>query len=157
MKYNFKKIVSWILLLVWMYIIFSFSNQTGGDSGGLSGKIVQVIINIFNIDTTENIYNTLQFAVRKLAHATEYFILGILVFNALYNTINSIKKIPLISITICIIYSITDELHQFFIPDRVASIKDCIIDSTGSLFGIIFCILLVSLITRIKNKNNLLK
>ncbi len=153
MKSNLKKIISWGLVFIWAFIIFNFSNQDGGESGSLSGKIVEFILNVFNIAYSENIFNTLQFIVRKLAHATEYCILGILVFNAFYNTINNLKKVSILSFAVCVAYAATDEFHQLFIPDRVGSIKDCIIDSTGALFGIILYIVFLCII----NKSSLKK
>lgn len=152
MKLNFKQIVSWILVFIWVCVIFGFSTQDGSTSGGLSGKIVEIILNIFNIEYSENIFSTLQFVVRKLAHATEYCILGILVFNAFYNTFDNIKRITIISFIFCVAYSATDEVHQLFIPDRVGSIKDCIIDSTGALIGILICISFLCIINKISLK-----
>lgn len=149
MKSNLKKIISWSLVFIWLCIIFGFSSQDGGESGSLSGKIVEFILKTFNIDYSENTFNTFQFIVRKLAHGTEYCILGILIFNAFYNTLTSIKKVTIISFIFCAAYAATDEVHQLFIPDRVGSIKDCIIDSTGSLVGIILCIIFLHIINKI--------
>ncbi len=145
MKKNMKKIISWILVALWLYVIISFSNQTGGESGGISGKIVQIIIDIFNINNTESTFSTLQFFVRKLAHLTEYAILGILIFNALYNTINNLKLIVIISFVCCALYSIIDEINQLSVAGRVGSFKDCLIDSTGALLGVLFCLFIISL------------
>lgn len=152
MKSNFKKIVAWVLVFLWMCVIFGFSSQSGGESGGLSGKIVSFILNIFNISETEDIFNTIQFIVRKLAHGTEYLLLGILVFNAFYNTLTGIKKISVVSFVFCVVYSMTDEFHQLFIPERVGSIKDCLIDSTGALLGIIFCLIIILIVNKLKTK-----
>ncbi len=47
------------------------------------------------------------------------------------------KKAILITLLISIIYAFSDEFHQFFIPGRFASLKDVLIDSTGSLCSIL--------------------
>lgn len=150
---NLKKIFCWLLVLAWSCIIFGFSSQDGSQSGGLSGKIVDIILNLFKIDATEDIYNNLQFIVRKLAHFTEYFILGVLTFNAFCHTFDNLKKASILSFLFCAIYSITDEFHQSFIPERVASVKDCIIDSTGAFIGISICIIAILIFKPANSKN----
>lgn len=45
----------------------------------------------------------------------------------------------LIAFIISIIYAVSDEAHQLFVPGRVFSIKDIIIDSLGSLSSILIC------------------
>ena len=48
-------------------------------------------------------------------------------------------KLIILSIIIAILYGISDEIHQFFVPGRASSIKDVLIDSTGILFaGLIY-------------------
>ena len=97
-------------------------------SSSQSGFIVNILNNILNINNTE----ILSLIIRKSAHFTEYFILGMLVYNAtrLHN-----KKIYL-AIIICIIYAISDEIHQIFVPGRSCQITDICIDSFGSIVGI---------------------
>ena len=46
-------------------------------------------------------------------------------------------KYLLITILFSIFYAITDEFHQLFVPGRVASLKDILIDNIGSLCSII--------------------
>lgn len=40
------------------------------------------------------------------------------------------------SLLICILYAISDEIHQVFVPGREAQVKDVIIDSGGAAVGI---------------------
>jgi VanZ family protein len=40
-------------------------------------------------------------------------------------------------ILICVLYAISDEIHQSFVPGRGPSIIDVFIDSTGAITGII--------------------
>ncbi len=47
------------------------------------------------------------------------------------------NKMILIILLISLIYSISDEFHQLFVPGRFASIKDILIDFTGSLFSVL--------------------
>ena len=42
-----------------------------------------------------------------------------------------------LSIIVCIIYAISDEIHQIFVPDRSCQVYDMMIDSLGSIVGIL--------------------
>lgn len=42
-----------------------------------------------------------------------------------------------IIILISLVYAFTDEIHQLFVPGRFASLKDILIDLTGSVFALI--------------------
>lgn len=118
-----------IFVIIWMMFIFIMSSFNSNESSNQSNFIVNILSNIFNISNIE----ILSFIVRKLAHYTEYTILGILVYNLIY----SYNKKIYISIIICIIYAISDEIHQLFVPGRSCQITDILIDSMGSVTGII--------------------
>lgn len=125
-----KKQLSIILVLIWMIIIFIMSSFNAEDSANQSNFIVNIIANILNI----NNISLLSLIIRKLAHFTEYLILGTLVINMF--TKNNAKKTYLLSILLCIIYAISDEIHQIFVPGRACQLKDILIDSVGSITGI---------------------
>ena len=125
-----KKQLSIILVLIWMIIIFIMSSFNATDSANQSNFIVNIISNILNIENVR----LLSLIIRKLAHFTEYLILGTLVINMF--TKNNAKKTYLLSILLCIIYAISDEIHQIFVPGRACQIKDILIDSVGSITGI---------------------
>lgn len=124
-----KKIISLILVIIWMIFIFVMSSFDGNESSTQSNFIVNFIVNVFNINNVDII----SLIIRKLAHFTEYLILGILVSNMMIH----FDKKCYISIIICIIYAISDEFHQMFVPGRNSQIYDMIIDIFGSLTGII--------------------
>ena len=125
-----KKKLSIILVLIWMIIIFITSSFNATDSANQSNFIVNIIANIFNI----NNISLLSLIIRKLAHFTEYLILGFLVINMF--TKNNINNLYLISIILCIIYATSDEIHQIFVPGRACQLRDILIDSIGSITGI---------------------
>ena len=121
---------SLILVILWMILIFIMSSFDDNSSSNQSNFIVDIVVNILKIDNIE----LLSLIIRKLAHFTEYFILGILVIN-MFNR-NNISNKYLISIILCIIYACTDEIHQFFVPGRSCQVTDVIIDSMGSIMGV---------------------
>lgn len=135
-----QKIIKLTLVIPWMLIIFLFSNQKAEDSSKLSDGIIVKVANIFvdkelSEEKREIILEKYTTIVRKTTHFIIYLILGILVVNLLceYN----IKQIILISLFICMLYSISDEFHQLFIDGRSGEIRDILIDTMGSLVGII--------------------
>ena len=117
-------------MLLWMLLIFTMSSFDATESANQSNFIVNIINNIFKIENIE----LLSFIIRKLAHFTEYLILGFLTINMLNK--NDISKKYLLSILICIIYATSDEIHQIFVPGRACQIRDVLIDSIGSITGV---------------------
>ena len=130
---------SWLLVLSWMILIFSLSAQPAEQSSQLSGGITDTVI-----ETVEKVVpnlsinrDTLSHLIRKNAHFFAYLILGILVTNALYySTKMQVKKQIILSFIICVLYAISDEVHQLFVPGRSGEVRDVVIDSSGAGVGI---------------------
>lgn len=134
-----RKLISWTMIIFWMILIFYLSHQPANKSNGLSSGITEKIVKImekvvpkFKVDI-----GRLNHIIRKNAHFFAYLILGILVSNGLRaSKIIGFKSIYL-ALIICILYAVSDEIHQLFIVGRSGQISDVILDSIGSLFGII--------------------
>lgn len=141
-----KKIINIILVIIWMIVIYSMSSANSTVSNEQSGYIVNFISKIFNISNL----GLLNYIVRKIAHITEYTVLGFLV----ENTIKNSNRNSYISLIICLSYAITDELHQSLVPGRSPQISDIIIDSIGSSLGIIIYTIIFKLIAKYKKKIN---
>ncbi|MDF2607366.1 MAG: VanZ like family protein [Bacillales bacterium] len=123
---------SWIVVLVWMTIIFYLSHQPATQSNELSTGITEIIFGMIKDLLPSSISESinLNHYIRKTAHFTAYFILGFLIENAL-------KKRFIYTLLFCILYAISDEVHQAFIPGRGPGVIDVLIDSTGAFFGIL--------------------
>ena len=131
------KKINIILLLLWIILIFGFSQDSGDVSSVKSDGIANVIINIVSDITGKNLdIDICTFIIRKIAHFTEYIILGLLVINVIkdYKTIDT--KVLIISIILCFIYACSDEIHQLFVSERSGRITDILIDTAGSFVGI---------------------
>ena len=125
-----------------MVVIFLFSAQTGGRSGNTSEEIVKWVIGLFyrnfadlpTMKQTE-ILEIIHLLIRKGAHFAEYAILAILAANALRSY--SLSKLCrwLITIGFCTLYAVSDEIHQYFVPDRACRFLDVCIDTAGGAFG----------------------
>lgn len=140
-----KKIILIILLICWMITIFMFSSQQSEKSSKTSKSTIEFVLDKLSITDNmsisqkEQAVENLQTPIRKLAHFSIYAVGGIVSF-ALANQFNiKIKKKIIIALVICVIYAITDELHQYFVPGRSSEIRDVLIDSTGAMLGIFIC------------------
>lgn len=137
------RILSFAPAIVLLFIIFSFSAQTGAESGSLSYKISYRIIEIKNQIFRENKNEEqmdfdaeyIHYYVRKIAHMTEYFLLAVSFAFPLY--LYNIRGVKLFFITIflCLAAAGLDEYHQSFVDGRGPSLKDVGIDGVGAAFG----------------------
>ncbi|ERI91701.1 VanZ-like protein [Clostridiales bacterium oral taxon 876 str. F0540] len=128
-----RKNIKWLLVVVWMIVIFVFSSMNG-DSSDEKSKFVIYIFNLLGLNL-DGIFGTLaDFIVRKCAHFTEYFILYMLLYNALRENFN-FKKALLFSIIGVFLYASSDEFHQSFVPGRGPSFRDVCIDTSGGLLA----------------------
>lgn len=158
-RYKTKKyimhIVNIIFVIIWMIVVFKFSSQVGDDSSSVSGNTIRRIITFFTPDIEitklELIVESLQPFIRKLAHFTLYTIGGFFIYNLNIKKSNNI----VISLILGVLYAISDEIHQLFVPGRSGSIMDVGIDSMGILTGIlVYCILEIIVKKIINNINN---
>lgn len=137
--------LSFIPALLLMYMIFSFSGQTGDVSSQLSYKasvkIVQAGNYIFDANLDEwqidEWANKINFITRKLAHMTEYFALAIAVSFPLYVYGLHGFFLMIVAGLICVGFACGDEYHQSFVAGRSPSGRDVAIDSVGIFFGIL--------------------
>ncbi len=129
------------IVILWMLLIFLFSNQPASDSSKLSDGLILKTVRIIEKITNKNyndkeILNKFVKPIRKLAHFTIYLVLGIFVILLLKEYNLTLSKQIIISILICILYAISDEIHQLFIDGRSCELLDVFIDLSGSFIGI---------------------
>lgn len=137
------KKVSLGILLIWMVVIFLFSGETATDSTKTSKtftyKVITVVEKITKTeikeDTKNKIIDETFKMVRKFAHFLEYFLLAIFLMVVLKNYGKMDLKLVFIVILIGLLYAITDELHQLFVPGRTGKVFDILIDFLGISLG----------------------
>jgi VanZ family protein len=101
-----RRVKPWIPVVLWAGVIFGLSSIP--DLGtGLGGW---------------------DLVLRKLAHATEFGLLAVLLYRALL-------RAPL-ALLVASAYAATDELHQAFVRGRQASPRDWAIDTAGVAIGL---------------------
>ncbi len=117
-----------ILTIVWMIVIFCFSNQQSDESKNTSSDVTKKIVNIIYKNTLseqekETKIEELNPVIRKLAHYTIYTIGGIIICMTLTTFEVQTKNKILVTQAIGSMYAITDEIHQYFVPREKLSNK----------------------------------
>jgi len=97
----------WAPVVLWAAVIFAFSSVPDLGTG----------------------LGTWDLVLRKIAHACEFAVLGALLLRALCEERTALAA--------GVAYSISDELHQHFVPGRVGSPLDVLIDSLGVAVGVL--------------------
>lgn len=85
--------------------------------------------------------------VRKLAHFTEFFVLGV-ISKLTFKDQNGFFKSALLGIVVASI----DETIQLFVPGRAGMIKDVLIDSFGCICAVVLFAIISSIYKKGKNK-----
>ena len=108
-KYRVHWFLLWIPVFIQMGLIFYFSSQPGGSP----------TLDKFPLPA-------------GLGHFLGYGLLGLLLYRALNNGFTNWSIIAARNAFIIgLLYAICDEVHQFFVPGREASIFDVLIDTAG--------------------------
>lgn len=123
-----KKVLKALLLVFWMALIFYFSSQDATVSGNLSGGLLELFFSNLSKDSI------LYVLIRKFAHVFLFFVLAILID---INISSYFKKHYIVALVFAILYCISDEIHQFFVPGRGCSVYDMLIDTFGASLALI--------------------
>lgn len=78
--------------------------------------------------------------INALLHVVEFAILAFSIFFGFLDKIKAKHLIPL-----AIVFAISDEIHQYFVPNRYFDVYDIIVDIVGVILGFLFYIFLVKL------------
>lgn len=165
MRLSKKGIVFLTLMILWMVLIFCLSAQNADESSQTSDSFIMKIVNILSPDKTEaekeTIVENWTHFVRKTAHFTAYMILGIFSSLFLHFSLKETKRKTAVrtaaAMIICILYSVSDEIHQRFVPGRSCEFRDVCIDSAGALLGttaVLLAIILIKASRKKKEKRN---
>lgn len=127
-----SKQLAWLSVIVWMGVIFAFSAQAH------SGEMTAAYLGQAN------------FVVRKCAHMCEYAMLFLLMRRAILLSEPSWPlwraRSSLLAFVGTVVYAVSDEVHQSFVPGRSATANDVIVDAGGAALVWLVSQLLVCLL-----------
>ncbi|RVU71185.1 MULTISPECIES: VanZ family protein [Lactobacillus] len=83
-----------------------------------------------------------EFVVRKLAHFGSYFLLGLFGYLGLKRIFKLPWIAPILTWLSVLGLAALDEYHQYLTGDRTPSVFDVMLDGTGAIVAILFCIII---------------
>jgi VanZ family protein len=127
--------VWWATTAAWMFTIYQLSTGTYG--GSLTGWLLAETLRFLGITVSTSTFEWMHFSLRKLAHLSEYAIYALLLYGSLGGgrDFSWRGRRAVWCAGIAAAYSLTDELHQWFVPERGASLADSILDTTGAVLA----------------------
>ena len=151
-------IISWLTVIISIAMILNFSSENGEESTANSDGVVESIIEVLpNGDEITPVQkNEMKFSVRKIAHFGVYMLLGFCLINAVCTTF-SIKRryLYLIVIPFPILFAIFDEfVIQSMSFGRVPQWFDVLVDSIGSVSGLLLYLIITLLYNALMKKIN---
>lgn len=146
-----------LITIGWMAMIFFMSAQTADTSSQMSSGISAWVAKLLRPDyqrlpEAEALawVDTITTVIRKLAHFTEYTILGIwLSIDFRFWKNDKTRGLIVFPWLIGSFYAVTDELHQLFVPGRSGEVFDVMIDAGGVLLG---CVLVAGAAKMVSGK-----
>ncbi|WP_404459684.1 VanZ family protein [Sutcliffiella horikoshii] len=140
MQFQKKRVVvgSWVLVIGWMALIYFLSAQHAEQSANLSGGITEFVNEIVEQVAPDGEFqmDEISFFVRKNAHFFAYMLLAILTLNAVRRSGGRGWTSMGAAFIISVLYAISDEVHQLYVPGRSGQVSDVLLDSTGAFVGI---------------------
>ncbi|MEK7782212.1 MAG: VanZ family protein [Verrucomicrobiota bacterium] len=131
----------WLPVVVWAVVIYSAS----GDKKSVhhSSRIIEPIVRWLVPNISDEAVRTTVLVVRKCAHLTEYAIFAVILWWALRGTFASeqtgwTRRLVLSAWSGAVLFAISDEWHQSYVPGRQGSPWDVLIDAVGAASGLFF-------------------
>ena len=160
--------VAAIFLVILYVAIFFFSAQDGEESGSLSHRVTEVIVDQVGVITQKNWTQEVKASlirfwenpVRKMAHFSEYAGMGILVFGIWIPWVTAekwrLKHFRWNGFVILWVFlsASLDEWHQTMVSGRCGTIWDVLLDTSGGCFGLLLCLVFMALFMRWKHKHS---
>jgi len=146
-----RKTLKWLLplaLLCWCVFIFHFSLAAAEESDATSGRVT-AFFNTVLADMGASLRLSGAF-VRKAAHFTEFFVLGLLAFGTAAAFLQKYRLPAAVAFSLAV--AVVDECLQFASPGRAPGVPDVLLDTAGAASGAVLLWLLIYLITK-KRKN----
>jgi len=110
-----SRLLRWLPAVAWMVVIFVLSSRSG-------------------LRLTEDAAVDKPF--RIVAHLATFALLGALLLHALSGRAAPTLRTALGAVALTLLYAISDELHQAFVPGRMGRAQDVGVDLVGAVIGV---------------------
>jgi VanZ family protein len=125
----------WLPAALWTALVLFASSAAF--SGENTGRILEGLLAALFGEVPHSLLLAGHLAIRKLAHLSEYAVLGWLLYRARRQSQNAWNwSWAWFALAGVLVIATTDELHQHFIPSRVGSPLDVLIDVTGAIVAL---------------------
>lgn len=136
-----KKWISLAVTLAIMALIFLLSSQPGEQSGALSEQVLDRVQQSGTADVfiPEWFSSNVKANVRKWAHVYIYAMLGagMMATAVTWRWSRTLPWCGFLAALACTAFSVSDEVHQFFVPGRAMLATDVGVDALGFVPGIL--------------------
>ncbi len=151
MKSQKKTVLFVVLTLLWTVVIFSFSLQPAKVSAGMSGSVLEYILDWFykltGILLPADLTHTL---IRKTAHFCEFFLLGIFARQAT----KRVWKAWWPALCYGALVAVCDECLQYLAKSgRAMRVTDMLLDTAGVATAILLSGIIAKRVANKKHKN----
>ena len=125
-------------LIIWASLIFLASSSLM--SASHTSAVIAPLLHWLFPHLSDATLAIAHFFIRKAAHFTEYAILALLAARAFRTSSRELlrQRWFWVSLLFVVVYALSDEYHQSFVPSRTASIYDSMIDSAGGLTALVW-------------------
>ncbi|MCH1939895.1 VanZ family protein [Holdemania massiliensis] len=148
-----KKKSCWILVGLMVIFIFSNSAASASTSNGMSLTVSEWVRPVLNTVGLHPETDFLNFVIRKLAHFSEYALLGVLIGLAYRLQPWSWMKGKVALLPFFII-PVLDENLQRFSSGRSCELRDMLIDSAGMAVGMMLVMALLMILSNRKKQED---
>src|SRR4030088_2601415 len=127
----------WLPVLIWLGVIFVGSSDLM--SAEHTSRFIVPFLRWLKPEISPETVALIQFVVRKCAHLSEYAILALLLFRAIYRGTNLKWSMSILCVNVwiaCGLVAAADEFHQSFVASRSGALGDVGIDTVGAFFGL---------------------
>ncbi|MBR1599559.1 MAG: VanZ family protein [Lachnospiraceae bacterium] len=154
------KIILCVMTVFMMAFIFRMSAMEADESSQLSTSVGYTIGGILvegfeemPADTQEEYVEEIEHPLRKLAHFTEFMVLGFLLLLDVFvfTKLNGVKR-SVVALVLGLAYAASDELHQLLVSGRSCELRDVLIDVGGVVSGCVIASLVILIVRYARNR-----
>lgn len=152
-RYYLPRILCVLIAAAYLCFIFSNSLDNAEKSSHKSGVVTEVVQNVVSAVSPGSTVS--EHAIRKLGHFTEFMGLGLLLMLCVRIYTKRYLQNIFIPLFGSLAAAVSDEMIQLTSAGRSSEVKDVVIDFSGAVVGILFCILCVIVYNRIRYKRKM--